>query len=262
MGPTNVQTIKALSEPAAISSVPSEYAFVTKPNDLANPNDPDHSIPIIDLSLLTCGSPQQRSTILYDLKRAFEDWGFFMVINHGVEERVMKGMLHMREAFFDLRDDDEKEFQGTADNVLDPIKCGTSSNVAIDNVLLWRDFIKVISHPHFNSPHKPLGFSEAAAISDTLGLEADYIAKATNWDEGLQLLAANYYPACPEPERAIGIPPHTDHGLVSLLIQNQRGGLQVLHKGKWVNWDAVPNSYVVILGDQMQVLTNDTHKSV
>ncbi|XP_062077056.1 2-oxoglutarate-dependent dioxygenase 19-like [Humulus lupulus] len=277
MAPTNVQTIKALSESGALSSVPSKYSFATNPNDLANPNDPDHSIPTIDFSLLTSGSPQQRSTTLNDLKRACEDWGFFMVINHGVEERVMKGMLHMCEAFFDLRDDDKKEFQGTA-NVLDPIKCGTSSNVAIDKVLLWRDFIKVISHPHFNSPHKPLGFSEAAlefskrtrevatelvkAISETLGLEADYIAKATNWDEGLQLLAANYYPACPEPERAIGIPPHTDHGLVTLLIQNQMGGLQVLHKGKWVNWDAVPNAFVVNLGDQMQVLTNDTYKSV
>ena len=92
------------------------------------------------------------------------------------------------------------------------------------------------------------------AISETLGLESNYITKAMNWDQGLQLLAANYYPACPEPDRAIGIPPHTDHGLVTLLIQNDLGGLQVQHKGKWVDWNAPPNAFVVNLGDQMQVL--------
>ena len=96
------------------------------------------------------------------------------------------------------------------------------------------------------------------AISETLGLESDHIAKAMNWDNGLQILAANFYPACPEPDRAIGIPPHTDHGLVTLLIQNDTDGLQVQHKGKWVNWNAMPNAFVVNLGDQMQVLSRRT----
>ena len=92
------------------------------------------------------------------------------------------------------------------------------------------------------------------AISETLGLEPDYIANAMNWNRGVQILAANFYPACPQPDKAIGIPPHTDHGLVTLLIQNDMGGLQVQHKGKWVNWNAVPNAFVVNLGDQMQVI--------
>ncbi|EXB57864.1 putative 2-oxoglutarate/Fe(II)-dependent dioxygenase [Morus notabilis] len=64
-----------------------------------------------------------------------------------------------------------------------------------------------------------------------------------------KILAANYYPACPQPDRAIGIPPHTDHGLVTLLIQNDMGGLQLQHKGKWVNWNAMPNAFVFNLGD-------------
>ncbi|PON33011.1 Oxoglutarate/iron-dependent dioxygenase [Parasponia andersonii] len=274
---TKASSIKALTESGSVTSVPSEYSFTLNPNDQADSNDPDHSIPTIDFSLLTSGSPEQRSNFLHDLRKACEDWGFFMVINHGVEESVMKGMIDECEAFFNLTDEEKKEFQGTR-NALDPIKCGTSFNVAIDKVLLWRDFIKVISHPEFNSPHKPAGFSEAAlefskrtrevatellkAISETLGLESDYIANAMNWDQGLQMVAANYYPACPQPDRAIGIPPHTDHGLVTLLIQNQMGGLQVQHKGKWVNWNAMPNSIVVNLGDQMQVLTNDMYKSV
>ncbi|KAL6269765.1 hypothetical protein ACE6H2_026676 [Prunus campanulata] len=61
-------------------------------------------------------------------------------------------------------------------------------------------------------------------------------------DRGLQMLAANYYPPCPQPEYAIGIPHHTDHGLVALLIQNEMNGLQVEHNGKWLTVDGPTNS--------------------
>ncbi|KAL5563942.1 hypothetical protein UlMin_033689 [Ulmus minor] len=256
---TKVTSIKVLTESGGLASVPSEYTFTTNPNDQADSNDPEHSIPVIDFSLLTSGSPDQRSTIIHELRKACEEWGFFMLINHGVPESVMKEMINACETFFNLSDEEKKEFRGTKD-VLDPIKCGTSFDVAIDKVFLWRDFIKVRSHPQFYSPHKPIGFSEAAlefsqrtrevatellkAISETLDLDFDYIADTMNWEQGLQLLAANYYPTCPEPDRAIGIPAHTDHGLLTLLIQNEMGGLQVQHKGKWVNWNAMPNAFV------------------
>ncbi|KAM6554511.1 hypothetical protein CsatB_015273 [Cannabis sativa] len=276
--------IKALVESRDVRSVPSEYTFIRNPNEdhEADLNDPDHSIPIIDFSLLTSDSPQQRSKILHDLQKACQEWGFFLLINHGVGESLMKRMIEMCRDFFNMPAEEKPEIisnnKGAKRSVLEPIMYGTSFNVAIDKVLLWRDFIKVISHPHFNSPHKPQGFRETAlefstrtrevaskvvkAISETLGLEEDCISKAMNWDEGLQLLAANYYPACPEPDRAIGIPPHTDHGLVTLLIQNEMSGLQVQHKGQWVMLEAITNAFVVNLGDQMQVVTNGKYKSV
>uniref|UniRef100_A0A803Q915 Fe2OG dioxygenase domain-containing protein n=1 Tax=Cannabis sativa TaxID=3483 RepID=A0A803Q915_CANSA len=114
----------------------------------------------------------------------------------------------------------------------------------------------------FSTRTREVASKVVKAISETLGLEEDCISKAMNWDEGLQLLAANYYPACPEPDRAIGIPPHTDHGLVTLLIQNEISGLQVQHKGQWVMLEAITNAFVVNLGDQMQVVTNGKYKSV
>ncbi|XP_015886184.3 2-oxoglutarate-dependent dioxygenase 19 [Ziziphus jujuba] len=269
-------SIKELAESGGLTSVPSEYTFASNPNDQADQNDPDHSMPTIDFSLIMSTSPDQRSKILHDLRKACEEWGFFMVINHGVPESLMKNMIEVCQGFFNLPEEEKKVYQTR--NLLDPIKCGTSFNVEIDKVLLWRDFLKVISHPQFHSLPKPEGYSEVSlefskrirevatellrAISETLELEADYIEKSMNWDQGLQILAANYYPACPDPENAIGIPPHTDHGLLTILIQNDMGGLQVQHKGKWVNWNAIPNSLVVNLGDHMQILTNDKYKSV
>lgn len=92
-------------------------------------------------------------------------------------------------------------------------------------------------------------------ISESLGLESDYIYKTMDLERGLQLIAANYYPPCPQPELAIGIPHHTDHGLVTLLIENDINGLQVEHNGKWVSVNTIPNAFLVNLADHMQVTT-------
>ena len=91
------------------------------------------------------------------------------------------------------------------------------------------------------------------AISNSLGLEESYIDKATNIELGLQILAANYYPACPEPDRAIGIPSHTDHGLLTLLVDNGIPGLQILHKEKWINVNLLPNALFVHIADHLEV---------
>lgn len=90
-------------------------------------------------------------------------------------------------------------------------------------------------------------------ISESLGLEPSYIYKTLNLESSLQILIANLYPPCPQPELAMGLPPHSDHGLLSLLIQNGVGGLQVHHKGKWVNVNPTPNVFLVNTSDQIEV---------
>lgn len=74
-----------------------------------------------------------------------------------------------------------------------------------------------------------------------------------NLDSGLQILAANLYPPCPQPELAMGMPPHSDHGLLNLLIQNGVSGLQVLHKGKWINVSSTSNCFLVLVSDHLEV---------
>jgi isopenicillin N synthase-like dioxygenase len=96
-------------------------------------------------------------------------------------------------------------------------------------------------------------------ISLSLGLEDTYIQNALNLESGLQILITNLYPPCPEPELAIGLPPHSDHGLLTLLLQNGISGLQVQHQSKWVNVDSTPNAFVVNIGDQMEVHPKSCH---
>lgn len=90
-------------------------------------------------------------------------------------------------------------------------------------------------------------------ISESLGLEAKTIVESSGFDSGLQVFGVNLYPPCPEPELALGMPPHSDHGLLTLIIQNGIGGLQVNHSGKWVNVDPLPNCLIVNTGDQLEV---------
>ena len=90
-------------------------------------------------------------------------------------------------------------------------------------------------------------------ISECLGLDANYIDRTMNLESGLQLIAANLYSPCPQPELAMGMPPHSDHGLLNLLMQNGVSGLQVLHNGKWINVSSTPNCFLVLVSDHLEV---------
>lgn len=90
-------------------------------------------------------------------------------------------------------------------------------------------------------------------ITESLGLEESDMVKAFNLDSTLQIFVANFYPPCPNPDVAIGMPPHSDHGLLTLLIENQVGGLQIQHGGKWIDVNAPPNSILVNTSDHLEV---------
>lgn len=90
-------------------------------------------------------------------------------------------------------------------------------------------------------------------VSESLGLVPCYLEKASELETGLQILIANLYPRCPQPELAMGLPPHSDHGLLTVLMQNNVRGLQVKHNGKWVLVNSLPNSFLVNTGDQLEV---------
>lgn len=274
---TSFTSVKALTESPELTSIPPSYTYTTNSDDeiVADP-DEDDPIPIIDYSLLVNGTHDERAKAIHDLGKACEEWGFFMLINHYVSKSIMEKMVDEVFAFFNLREEEKQEYAGK--DVMDPIRYGTSSNVSMDKVLFWRDFLKIVVHPEFHSPDKPAGFRETSAeycrrtwkvgkellkgISESMGLEANYIESTMNLDSGFQMIAANLYPPCPQPELSMGIPPHSDHGLLTLLIQNGVSGLQVFHSSKWINVSSNPNSLLVFVSDHLEVVSNGKYKSV
>ncbi|KAK3030181.1 hypothetical protein RJ639_039658 [Escallonia herrerae] len=226
-------SIKSLVETCPLPSVPSQYVFPSKSHDTILAEESE-VIPSIDFSLLTSGTPEQQSNVVQEIGYACREWGFFMVVNHSMPKKLMADMVHtiVSQSFFDLAEEEKGEYRGK--QLFDPIKYGTSFNASVDKALFWRDHLKVYVHPHFNAPHKPSNFREISqeycrrareiakelfkGISLSLGLEGNYIEKEMEIKRGSQLLVVNLYPPCPQPEVAIGLPPHSDHGLLTLLI--------------------------------------------
>ena len=98
---------------------------------------------------------------------------------------------------------------------------------------------------------RELALTLLEAISESLGLEKDCINKALG--QHGQHMAVNYYPPCPQPELTYGLPGHTDPNAITLLLQDEVPGLQVLKDGKWLAVNPLPNTFTVNIGDQIQV---------
>lgn len=71
--------------------------------------------------------------------------------------------------------------------------------------------------------------------------------------DGSQMMVANCYPPCPEPNLTLGIPPHSDYGFLTLLLQDEVEGLQIQFQEKWVSVQPIANSFVVNVGDHLEV---------
>lgn len=101
---------------------------------------------------------------------------------------------------------------------------------------------------------REVGFRIEELISESLGLEKDYLKKVLG-EQG-QHMAVNYYPPCPEPELTYGLPAHTDPNALTILLQDTTVcGLQILIDGNWFAINPHPDAFVINIGDQLQVTT-------
>ncbi|KAG5066176.1 hypothetical protein JHK86_009907 [Glycine max] len=170
------------------------------------------SIPVVDLSLLTSHDPQIHTKALYQLGKAYAEWGFFMLTNHEILEKLVEDVKKKSREFHDFLVE-EKEFSD-------------------------------------KDPFTPI--RECSLLERLFTVSWPYRATSTS---GLQLFIANLYPPCLQPHLALGMLPHS---FLTLVTQNGIGWLQVKHDGKWVNVNPLPNSLMVILGDQLEVTHSPT----
>ncbi|GAG49576.1 unnamed protein product, partial [marine sediment metagenome] len=74
-----------------------------------------------------------------------------------------------------------------------------------------------------------------------------------------------YYPpskAGDEAEERFGVAPHTDFGVLTLLLQDNSGGLQVQSKsGEWIEAPPIPGTLVCNIGDLLARWSNNRFAS-
>jgi len=274
------KTVKYLSE-VGVKELPSRFILPEdkRPNTNSTVSTPlEYDLPVIDISGL---EGPHRLQVVSAIGRACQQIGFFRVINHGVEESLLSDVMRVASEFFELPMEERQKF--ISEDMMKPVTYGTSFNYLRGQVVCWRDFLKHNCHPldqmlplwpsnpsdyrsvvsTYNKDVRRLGVRIMSAIVESLGLSHNkYIIENGYSDEGSQFMVINYYPACPEPELTLGIPPHSDYGCLNVLSEDSVGGFQLLHDGQWKEVRPLPNSFIVNIGDHIEIISNGRYKSV
>jgi isopenicillin N synthase-like dioxygenase len=93
-------------------------------------------------------------------------------------------------------------------------------------------------------------------IAAGLGLAPDYFLERYTRDPTVLFRIFNYPPASADAhDKELGVGEHTDYGLLTLLRQDEIGGLEVWHEDRWLPAPPVPDSFVCNVGDMLERLT-------
>ncbi|KAK1291350.1 Protein SRG1 [Acorus calamus] len=237
-------------------------------------------IPIIDMSKMIWENDVQFHHELAKLATACEEWGFFQVINHGIDTHKLEDMEEVAREFFDLPLEEKEKY---------PMKPGTIQGYghafvfSEDQKLDWCNMLALGVEPPFIRdsklwPTNPSHFSEtldkySVEIRKLCHILLRLIARSLRRVEenvfndmfgtAVQAVRMNYYPPCPRPDLVLGLSPHSDGSALTVLQQEtDTVGLQILKDGAWVPVHPIQNALVINIGDTIEVLTNGKYKSV
>lgn len=253
----------------------------------------ESALPIIDVSALRGGDADARRAVGGEFRRACLDLGFMYVVGHGVDRALRADVLAQSAAFFAISDEKKLAIdmslspynrgyeplggQTLEDGAPPDLKEGfyIGEEISLDHARLREGSFNLGPNqwpadlPGFETTMMTY-YAEMLALGETLmrgialslGLEEDYFADFCRDPlTALKLLHYPPQPANPDPgEKGCGA--HTDFGGITMLMQDDNGGLQVLGKdGRWLHAPPVPDAYVVNLADMISRWTNDMYRS-
>lgn len=227
------------------------------------PSQPSSSclIPTVDLS-------HPRSEIVHQIRDAARTWGFFQVIHHGIPVSVLDGAISAVRSFNELPT--ELKLQHYSRSMAHGVSFSTNFDLYRSKAATWRDTLQVLLGPdppavdripdvcrsevvEWGGHVRRVGEVLMGLLSEGLGLEKGRLEEMTCL-EGRHMVA-HYYPYCPQPDLTLGLGSHTDPGVLTVLLQDQVGGLQVKYQEEWLEVNPLQGALVINIGDLLQVLS-------
>lgn len=266
------------------------------PGQLATNDKAMERIPVVDLGPLTRSLSENsepngpsedekysRFILAEEITNAFKEIGFVYIVNHGIDKNLFENVQDFATKFFSLpsevkvkykrpTDGSNHGWDGTFTERLDPRRTKDfkeAFNVTLCTAKVWPDeevpgFKEALQELY--EKERQLSQIILRLIGLGLGLkDPDYFAKCHNATTrrsytNLRLL---HYPPIPDD---IGLTPgtvrcgeHSDYGAMTILWQDQGGGLEVRNRnGDFIKATPLEGSLVVNIGDLMQRWTADT----
>ena len=246
------------------------------------------SVPIIDLSGVTqnaSGEAAQQGVA--EIAEACREWGFFQVINHGVPDVLIDDMWQQTRAFFEGPQDIKNAILRTRENPWGYYNNELTKNKRDKKEVFdyTTDGIDPIYHAENRWPDTgdefrntmraylaactELSLTLLQAFCVGLDLPEDFMRHdfAGNHTGFVRL---NYYPVADPlaaanieqlPDANMGVHHHSDAGALTVLMQDDGGGLQVFKDGYWHDIPSVAGAFVINTGDMMQVWSNDIYQA-
>ncbi|KAL9237160.1 hypothetical protein vseg_011744 [Gypsophila vaccaria] len=235
-------------------------------------HDTSLRVPVIDLAGLE--TRESRERIVQEMLDASQKWGIFQVLNHRIPLYVLDQTREGVRKFHEQDCEIKKAFYSRGKK---QVEYNSNYDMRM-KAAIWRDTLAVNCSytDHLDPELLPpicrneilehteqvlkLGNVVLELLSLALGLKPDCLREMES-DKGWTCVY-HYYPACPQPEMAVGTEEHSDSSFITVLLQDQIGGLQVLYDNKWVDVQHIPGAVVINIGDILQIISNDKLKSV
>ncbi|MEO6626877.1 MAG: 2-oxoglutarate and iron-dependent oxygenase domain-containing protein [Burkholderiaceae bacterium] len=252
-------------------------------------------LPVIDVRALVSASAAEadKQAVARQIDAAARAFGFFYVSGHGVDEELIQRLVRLARAFF-AQDDATKlripmSAGGRAWRGFFPLGGELTSNrpdwkeglylgseleadhprvragVILHGANLWpamEGFRETVLA--YLDALERLGHALMEGIALGLGLPRSYFAQHGTADPLLLLRLFNY-PSRHVPEGSLaqwGVGQHTDYGLLTMLWQDDVGGLQVQTDDDWIEAPPVVGTFVCNVGDMLDRMTGGRYRSV
>ncbi|XP_062190259.1 gibberellin 20 oxidase 3-like [Phragmites australis] len=239
------------------------------------------AIPAVDLGeFLRGGGAVPRS-----VAEACERHGFFLVVNHSVDPALLAEAYRCLDAFY-ARPLVEKqraqrrpgENHGYASSFTGRFDCklpwketlsfncsaasGSERAVADYFVAVLGEEYRYMGEVYqkYCDVMTRLALDITEVLAAALGLPDRCVLRGF-FADGDSVMRLNHYPPCRQPHLTLGTGPHRDPTSLTLLHQDNVGGLQVFTDGAWRAVRPLADAFVVNIGDTFAALTDGRHAS-